>query len=144
MSMPPDFNLDSAEAAYAVANTPLYLLRKLQGDPVSQSLKERMTADDILTAFRAAATTEPQTLRDLVLPYVYLAALSLQQELGALRKSTEVVPRPEYKWLDYIRRVLIENYRPTSRVVVPGPVEMPRLMTARSSASTNTAIVRKG
>jgi hypothetical protein len=125
--------------SYAV---PGLLLPRSSEDPIARTVNQSMSAGQIFSEFKSAVTKEPQNLREIVVPYVCLAALSLRDDISPLRATTALAVRPEYKWMDYVRQVLVESYQPTSRLVhrVPQPVRS--TVSIESTSSTSTSILR--
>jgi hypothetical protein len=120
MNLPISINLDEAKRAFVVANTPLYLARRLQQDSNVRKLSD-LSGDELLKLYTEAVTRSPVALDELVIPYVCLAALSLQGDLRPLKMTTGIRPAPGYKWLDYIQQVLIQSYNPTSNKTFAAP-----------------------
>jgi hypothetical protein len=124
MNSPREADLTNAGNVFAVANTPLFLLRKLRFDPVVQELSRRFTGQELLQALRASVIENPSDLAEAVRPYVYLTALSLMPSDEALRETSSICA-PFYDWLEYIRDYLIETYSSvqTTEIIVPNQVQ---------------------
>jgi hypothetical protein len=116
-----DVDLKNAQAAFAVANTPLFLVRKLQEDPTVRALANKVRGDELLRELEMSAQRKPQTIREAVIPYVCLVALSFYDNASYLRRSISIRLEYEDYWFDYIRRVLIQTYRPTQIYTTPVP-----------------------
>ena len=130
-------SLDQAEASFAIANTPLFLLRKLQSDPAVQEIvKSGVDGSTILRALKRAIRSKPRTLHAAVRPFVYLVALSFNREVSYLKDASELDAQ-YHDWFGYIARVLVETYRLTSveTVDVPNMIPSPTLDTT-TNAST--------
>lgn len=139
MTLPSMISLEEAKSAFVVANTPLYFVRRLQQDSNTRLLNEHMTGEEILEEFKNAIAHKPQTLDELIVPYVCLIALSLRDDITPLQKTTEIIPAPGFKWLDYIQQVLIQTYKPMDRrqYGVPPAIEL-GVFIRSDSATQNT------
>ena len=82
-----DVRLPLAEQAFAVANTPLFLLRKLRSDPAVLEIARVAQPKAILSALKKSLRRKPKTLSDAVSPYVYLVALSMTRDLGWMEEA---------------------------------------------------------
>jgi hypothetical protein len=132
-----DVDLKNAQSVFAVANTPLFLVRKLQEDPTVHALANRLHGDDLLRELEMSVQRRPETLREAVIPYVCLVALSLYSDASFLNNSMSVRLNYEDDWFDYIRTVLIQTYRPTHVYAIPAPhIGTPQPEIKSSSAST--------
>lgn len=141
MTLPTTMQFDTAEAAYMVANTPLYLARRLQADEAVRALNLVWSADQIAAEYRASVSRAPQTLRELVTPYVCLAALSLRDDITALKEQTSASPLTAYRWLEQIRQIFIETYRPVTRQAFKVPRPGHPNLTSYSSAPLTRVVV---
>jgi hypothetical protein len=132
-----DVDLKNAQAVFAVANTPLFLVRKLQEDPTVHALAHKLHGDDLLRELEMSVQQRPETIREAVIPYVCMVALSLYPDASYLSKSVSVQPKYQDDWFDYIRTALIQLYRSTQiqTVKVPAHVRGPRPMLQTNSAS---------
>jgi cytochrome c-type biogenesis protein CcmH/NrfG len=127
-----DQDFPGAESVFAIANTPLFLVRKLRADPAVQELARENTEEEILSALRAAVRNEPQSARDYVVPYVYLIALAIKNNTAALRKAIEIRP-PYADWYDYIANYLVQSSTPTVRNTLIFPPNIAPVSTTKSS-----------
>lgn len=117
MTDPQDINLSGAEAAFAVANTPSYLLRKLRADPAIHEAARKYSFHELLRALKLSINKEPKTLSDLVRPYVYLVALYGAGHENTLEKAKSM-SAPCYKWFSQIANTLSVEYVPTTQVQI--------------------------
>ena len=133
-----DFDLTQASRAYGVANTPPFLVRKLQADPVVRALGEKCEAEDILAALHASVATEPESAVDAVKPYALLVALWFKPEIDHLNEAAKI-SAPEWRWFSDIAQLLLLSFSPVHRqtVQVPGLLPSPSVSVG-SSASTTT------
>lgn len=134
---PDDFDLTEAASVYAVSNTPLFLVRKLQADPAVRALGDGCSGEEIVEALRVAVTTEPQDAQEAVRPYVYLVALWYKPELEHLLEARRIAA-PQYLWFAYIASVLIQTFSPVQKqlITVPGQLDSPRPSITSSSGTT--------
>jgi hypothetical protein len=107
-------DLSNAVQAFAAANTPLYLLKKLRSDPGVHHVSRSFESNEIIHALKGALRVKPKTFKQAVFPYVLLLALANQGDLARLRE-TEKIAAPAFKWFGYLRDVLIQQFRPASR-----------------------------
>ena len=115
-----EITLSEAEKVFAVANTPLFLLRKLRSEPAVNEVKDmsqKFTADEILKALRVAAKKKPSNFAESVRPYALLVALSFKSDVAHLKKAARISTR-HYKWLSYLTDVLIQTIQPASLVKI--------------------------
>jgi len=106
-------NLREASQMYAVANTPLFLARRLQEDPVVQEIANSFRGDQILEEFRNAIAHPPESLLDYTRPYVYLVALSKLPDSEYLR-AANIGGTEKWRWVPYLKEVLLQTYIPLS------------------------------
>ena len=124
MNSPRDADLANAGRVFAVANTPLFLVRKLRSDPVVQELSRRFSGQALLQELRVSVMENPSDLAGAVRPYVYLTALSLMPSPEAL-SQTSSIRAPYCDWFDYVRDYLLETYSSVQRmeIVIPNQVQ---------------------
>jgi hypothetical protein len=116
-------DLSEACAAFAVANTPLFLLRKLRKDPAVLNISRSFNAVLILDEFKKAVLDEPKNLEETVRPYVYAVALANEPSDEYLREAAKL-ELSKWDWLEYLIQVLLETYTPTNQeeIWVPGAI----------------------
>ena len=136
-------NLDGAQGIFATANTPLFLLRKLRANPDVQRINSVCDAEDILEALNRAVLHKPQTLEDMVRPYAYLVALSLNQTKSYLERGA-TIPAPHHAWFQYIGEVLIKTYQTTAFSVIESPpyLSEPVISFRGTSTAKQSVIIR--
>jgi hypothetical protein len=131
-----DHNYRNAEAAFVVANTPLFLLRKLRSDPVVRTIAFDLSDDEIISALRAAVRQKPTDIREAVLPYVYLVALSIKGKFASLKQAVDI-DAPHAEWFKYIGNYLLQSFTPsTSQTVVLPKITLPQPSISSSSKPT--------
>jgi hypothetical protein len=106
-------NLQEAEAIFAAANTPLFLLRELRSTEVVRRISSNLDVATIFRELKSACGKRPKTIREAVLPYVLLCALSLTND-ETLKKKAAHIAAPYYAWYYGLAQVLITSYTPTS------------------------------
>lgn len=131
------FDLTKAERDYLVANTPLFLARRLQLNPVVTRISSELTSEQILSELKTYATHRPDTIFERVAPYVLLVALYLKRDLVGLKNSTLIVADWHHRWFDYIRTALIQMSRSVSTSTIPVPNIGTTLSSAKTQASAN-------
>jgi hypothetical protein len=140
MTVAHNVTFDAAEGAYVVANTPLFLLRKLLSDPLIVALAHDTSGDDLFDALTAATSRPPASLSDRVLPFILLVALAIKGDLQSLYRALALPPLDaKSHWFPYLANVLLETTRPYSvtTTVVSGLAGRPQaqLLTTASGAS---------
>lgn len=123
MKKPDDIDTLGAEGSFAVANTPLFLLRKLRGDPAVIELARNFSASDILRALKKSIRKRPHSLSDSVRPYVYLIALSIVGDAAELKEASTLAA-PDADWFSYLANFIFVTHRPTTytKITVPNTV----------------------
>lgn len=122
---PNDFDLTRVSSICGIANTPYFLLRKLQDEPIVRDLSDRCSAEAIVTALRDALArdplAEPGDPIEAVRPYVFLVALWFKPEIEHLQEASRV-SATSWRWFDQIAQMLIETYSriENKRMHVPG------------------------
>ncbi len=137
-------DLSEAEAAFAVANTPQFLLRKLRADSAVRQIYSQFKGNDVLKALKAAVHDKPNTLRDSVRPYIYLVALSYYLDVSYLRGAAKIVAT-HFDWFEHLANVLIKTPQTTSIRSFDVPVNLiePPVSTDTTS-STSRLIIDTG
>lgn len=102
--------------AFAVANTPSFLVRKLRADPEVNGLKSK-GSENLLRELAKSVKKKPKSLEDAVLPYVFIVALSLTDDGNALRKAASFKPRYA-RWYSEIATQLLSAYKPSTYVTL--------------------------
>lgn len=122
-------DLTAACGAYAVANTPYFLIRKLRQDPIVSEIARSFSADVLFAELGRALEARPDDSVGWVRPYVYLVALAMAGQDQKLREAADLPNANRWDWFDHMRRVLLETSSPvTSRVLsVPGQLLAPML-----------------
>jgi hypothetical protein len=138
---PTDIDLTEAGLVYAVSNTPLFLVRKLQNDQAVHALSERCSGEEIVDALRSAVAKEPDDPQEAVRPYAYLVALWYKPELDHLLQVASL-RTPSYCWFAYIASALIQTFSPVQKqlIEIPGELSAPTVSTG-SSVSTNVITI---
>lgn len=111
-----DINLASASLTLAVANTPLFLLRKLRADPSVHEIAASFGGDEILAELSRLACSEPRDVIDYVRPYAFLVSLSMLPSIDYLKRVASIKGTDRWEWFSYIHRVLLDTYIPTEHV----------------------------
>ncbi len=130
-----DADLTQAAQAYAVANTPLFLIRKLNED-ASVNQMSSLPGNELFHALELAIGQRPESLIDYVRPYAYLVALSKQPQVSYLRDVTKISKINDWDWLSYIAEVLLQTYAPTTFIKTQ-PMVKPSLPANRSNAAVD-------
>ena len=134
-----EIDLSQACGDYMVANTPLFLIRKFRASAAVRRIADTMSGAEITAALQEYATRQPETLRDAVVPYACLVALSMQNNIQGLRDAASIAAVPEHKWFNYIRSVLLQM----ATVSTHANIHVPNAVLERPPvyAGTRTSIV---
>ena len=131
------FDLTQASRAYGVANTPPFLVRKLQADPAVRAIGEVCEPEDILSALRSAVVSEPTTVVDEVRPYALLVALWFKPGVQHLKEAAKLAA-PSYRWFAVVAELLIQTFSPVQTQVVQFPMLSSASVSLSSTAATTT------
>lgn len=107
-------NLANATQMYAVANTPLFLIRKLREDSAVFEIAASFSGSVIVDELKAILEREPRTAEDFVRPYVYLGALAQKPEDSFLRQALALPGRERWDWYEFVAGALWEMYMATA------------------------------
>lgn len=113
-------NLANAAQMYAVANTPLFLIRKLREDSAVFEIAASFDGAAIVEELKNVLQRDPQTPEDYVRPYVYIAALAQKSEDRFLRQAFSLPGHEKWDWYEYVAGALLEMYMATKiQTVLP-------------------------
>ena|ERR1035437_3055811 len=121
-----ELDLTHASRVYAISNTPLFLVRKLQEDPSVLAISQKYSGEEIVNALRDAVKTEPDNSIEAVFPYVLLLALFLKPTIDHLQEASKI-QTAIYEWYAYIVDALLMRYSPFKHetIQVPGVLSSP-------------------
>lgn len=138
---PTEFDLTEASHIYAVANTPLFLARKLLSDLSIRDLSDGCSGEEIVNALRAALAKEPTNAIEAVRPYAFLTALWFKQEIQYL-KQAETFSSKDFPWYVYVAQVLLQTFAPiqSQSIDMPGGLSE-SVVTLWSDAPTSLIIL---
>lgn len=142
MTTPSEIDLNQACEAFAIANTPLFLVRKLQADPAVHAARDRFSGQQLFDILLEALRDEPKSIIDSVRPYALLVALSLQGDIEHLRAASQVSAKG-WDWFEYIAAFLVETFSPitTEIIRVPGELEAPSISYASEAPVQHIELV---
>lgn len=109
-----DVDLSGAIAIFAVANTPLFLARRLQSESVVHELVYSFDGEMILSALKDSIQNKPRNLEEEVFPYVLLVSLFFKGD--ALLEAAMKMEARNHPWFSYLAKVLRKKYVPGSYV----------------------------
>jgi hypothetical protein len=114
--------LTQAAEMYAVANTPLFLVRKLREDSAASEISASFDGATILEELKKALLSAPRTPDEYVRPYVYLVALAQKSDNQFLQQALSLAGHERWDWFDYIASVLLETHVATgNQEVIAAP-----------------------
>jgi hypothetical protein len=137
-------DLGQAVQAFALANTPLYLLRKLREDPALQEIGRQFSGEQILVALEEALKQEPKSLLDFAKPYAYLVALSFKADGKPLSEAAKLPNTNKWEWFAYIQAVLTQTLVPTATFHIeskPTPLK-PDSLPVRATTPTERQFIQ--
>jgi hypothetical protein len=134
---PNDFDLTQTARVYGIANTPPFLVRKLQADPIVHAISEQCSAQQILDGLRSALNSDPLSPVEAVRPYAYIVALWLKPEMEHLQEAAKI-PAPSYRWFATIVEILVQTFSPIENqsIDVPGLFSAPIVSVGTSAPTT--------
>ena len=134
--------LDLADAAgtYAIANSPLFLVRKLQDDPVIRNIAERFSSQEIIEGLRESTKLKPTTVIDAVCPYALLVALWFKPEVSSLEEAAGFLA-PDFHWYGFAAAALLSTFSPVQTQNIWQGRQSAPAVTGWSPASTNRIII---
>jgi hypothetical protein len=120
-----NFNFTKAEAAYVVANTPLFIVRNLKNDPSVTKVAANFSSAQIVEELKVRLDTPPQTARDRIIPFILISALGLKQDRAALLAVTQL-NTDNYRWMKLVLENTLAGVKPFTR----GYIQAERSLTA--------------
>jgi hypothetical protein len=133
-------NFSGAESTLLVANTPMFIIRKLRADSAVITLARTFEADALAETLRERLTTPPQTPRDRAIPYALMVALSLKNKRAMIK---DLLPNlgEHYPWLRAVGESLFSSLSPvtTNELVASNNFNVWKGVTAPSSLGRTTA-----
>lgn len=110
-------NFAEAELSLGLANSPIFLLRRLQEDPAILTMVSSCDGREILRELKAIAKRVPSLGADAVKPYAYLIALFMKGDVENFEKAA-TVKAPYAEWFSYIANFLRQQASPTSNSAI--------------------------
>lgn len=120
MTVIPDFNLDEGMTILAVANTPIFLTRRLREMAAPQRILKTKGEQAIFAALVQLAPQLPVTLEDAAERYFYLVSLSFSDDMNWVRKS-RALNFVGVKWIMEMTDYLLKIAKSTTitNVIIP-------------------------
>ena len=118
-----EINLKRATQIHAIANTPLFLVRKLQADPAVRQAADSISGEEIVQALRTAVTREPVSAEDAVRPYVLLVALWFSPKIAHLQEAAKL-ETSIYSWYSYIAEALLTSFSAVQQQIIKVPAQV--------------------
>lgn len=135
-------NMSDAETSVAVANTPIFLARRLRENPALQRAHALFGADKLLRALETIADREPRSITDATEVYFYLVSLSFDNDLKYLRRASEL-PVKHVKWFSEVAQYLLKSVRPISVTSVQARATVsPTIIGDSSVSNSRPSIIR--
>jgi hypothetical protein len=108
---PSEVDLSEAGNTYLIANTPLFLARRLQTDSSADLLSRLCSCEDLYAGIVDALQKDPENSIDAVRPFMYLIALRGQETPDLFFKAAELHSR-RHPWYTTVARVLEATFIP--------------------------------
>lgn len=138
---PSDVDLSEAGSVYLIANTPLFLARRLQTDPSADLLSRSCSGEDLYAGIVEALQKDPENSIEAVRPFMYLIALRGQDSPGLFFRAAEL-HSPRHPWYTTVARVLEATFIPQVNesiwVGVPQPTMIQYPLTPASTEPAET------
>lgn len=120
MMLDNNIDFDQTVNSLILANTPLFLVRKLTRDSAVRRLLDEAGPEKILEQLRKATKTEPKDILEKAIIYAHLVALSLTDDVTYLQQASEL-SASHLEWFNFIAKELLARYRPTTFSVLTTP-----------------------
>lgn len=135
-------DLRSVVDNFVIANTPLFLLRKLRTDSVVREIARRAPSNTLERLLRKSLCTKPRKLITTVRPYVYLVALSMKNE-GEILNRVALLAAPYHVWYASIASALLTAHKSTTIQNFQIPPIAVKFDTVQTSKTTNLFIFKE-
>jgi hypothetical protein len=132
---PEQINLTETANIYLIANTPIFLIRRLQADSSVYALAQLCTASDLYDAIVSSLAKPPEDPIEAVRPFAFLVALRIQNCAQLFYKAAEL-PAPHLPWFSTVARMLGVTFVPNANVTMT--VTPPPSLTDFSGSTTRT------
>lgn len=130
-------DLRDAATIVAVANTPIFLAKRMRELPAAQRARELFTPEQLFGALEQLVLRKPTSHDQVVEPFFYLSVLALHNQGVLLRKASEL-SAPNLRWFAEVAAYYYAAARPTSLVSVGVPLATPP---AAQSASLSPKLI---
>jgi hypothetical protein len=128
-----------AETAVAVANTPIFLARRLRENQAVRRALQLHGPAKIFAALESIAPRKPYSLTDATKVYFYLVALSFDMDLLWLQRARKLAV-PHIKWFSEVGDFLASGTVSTTKssITAPAIISTPHII--RSSVANNSTV----
>ena len=120
---PEEVNLTDTANIYLIANTPIFLIRRLQADPSVYALAQLCAPLDLYAGIASSLAKSPNNPIEAVRPFAFLVALRIQNCAELFYRAAEL-PAPSLPWFPTVARMLGVTFVPNANVtmtVTPAP-----------------------
>jgi hypothetical protein len=114
---------------FLLANTPLFVVRKLKADPFVLQMAQRHGSHEIMQSLMVSLSKKPTSLKQAVLPYVYLVALAIKPDLQALNVARRLDGQ-HHDWYNYVANALFQMTPSVSATNVNADTPKPHVQTS--------------
>jgi hypothetical protein len=114
---PEEINLTETANIYLVANTPIFLIRRLQADSSVFALAQLCSASDLYDGIVTSLTRSPENSIEAVRPFAFLVALRIQNCPELFYRAAEL-PAPHLPWFSTVARMLGVTFLPNANVTM--------------------------
>jgi hypothetical protein len=130
---PSEVDLSEAGNLYLIANTPTFLVRRLQSDSSVEVLSKSCKSDDLYGELEDALQADPADTVAAVRPFAYLLALRNQNSSELFSKAAGL-RSPYHPWYPIATQLLVASFIPFVNECVLVRPENPTIL--QSSVST--------
>jgi hypothetical protein len=142
-------DLRDAQTSVAIANTPIFLARRLHENPATLRAHANHGPMNIFGALESIANRKPEGLRHVTEVYFYLVALSFDNDLSWVRKAA-ALSAPHVKWFSEVAEYLVVTAKSTvtmslhasSQAVVPQSQLVIEPPPPRNSTANTSNLIR--
>jgi hypothetical protein len=114
---PEEIDLSETANIYMIANTPLFLIRRLQADSSVAALSLHCGTNDLYSGIESALSASPENPVEAVRPFAYLIALRNHNDPDMFFKASEL-RAPYLSWYPTVARMLAVTFIPNTNVTL--------------------------
>jgi hypothetical protein len=142
----PSALLEEAAKIYLVANTPAFLTSRLARLSGVAAIAREQEEDSILSQIQTLLKSRPETLEELVQPFLWVISLATLDNRSVLQRLT-TVSAPHHRWFSEVVDIMLTRIRPTTMTILRADkptLTAPRSKTVSASRVLITSIQNDG